>query len=242
MEAAAERIGQIDNREPIVIREGAHHWPASQKWTPEYLRSILGNCRVTPIASRTGVIRFNPDESHEDSINQSYLPESKFSEIASAIIENRQNIKYYIQQVDIRRQFPCLVPDLAFSTMMPYDVVNLWFGSAGVCTQLHFDIGPNMFVQIYGRKRFLLYPPSMTEYLYKYPDNCRMPHLSYLDLKNLDLSRFPRAGKAFPWRIVLEAGDLLSIPARWWHFVTSETISISVNRWSRISSQEEPAA
>ena len=45
----------------------------------------------------------------------------------------------------------------------------LWMGKAGVATNAHWDDVHNFFVQISGRKRFLLFPPSATPLMYPYP-------------------------------------------------------------------------
>ena len=46
-----------------------------------------------------------------------------------------------------------------------------------------------------------------------------------------DLARFPRFRRAEPRRATLAPGDVVFLPARTWHHVTSEEASISVNFW-----------
>lgn len=38
--------------------------------------------------------------------------------------------------------------------------VNAWVSSAGAVTTPHYDMEHNVFVQVHGRKRFTLFPPS----------------------------------------------------------------------------------
>lgn len=47
--------------------------------------------------------------------------------------------------------------------------VNLWIGQRGVTTPCHFDGYHNMYVQIAGSKRFVLYPPSDIPSLRSFP-------------------------------------------------------------------------
>lgn len=47
--------------------------------------------------------------------------------------------------------------------------VNLWIGQRGITTPCHFDGYHNMYVQIAGSKRFVLYPPSDIVHLRSYP-------------------------------------------------------------------------
>jgi hypothetical protein len=48
----------------------------------------------------------------------------------------------------------------------PKQHVTLWLGSAGVTTQIHFDLDENFHLQIKGNKRFLLVPPTEHNKLY----------------------------------------------------------------------------
>ena len=46
---------------------------------------------------------------------------------------------------------------------------NVWMGYNGTTAHTHYDIFHNFNVQLYGRKRFLLMPPSDWANLYHYP-------------------------------------------------------------------------
>ena len=45
----------------------------------------------------------------------------------------------------------------------------LWVSSSGLATHLHIDMDWNCFVQIRGKKRFTLFPPSQHGLMYMYP-------------------------------------------------------------------------
>jgi len=47
--------------------------------------------------------------------------------------------------------------------------VNVWISSKGVVALLHYDLYFNCFVQVKGKKRFILYPPSTWKNLYLHP-------------------------------------------------------------------------
>jgi ribosomal protein L16 Arg81 hydroxylase len=54
-----------------------------------------------------------------------------------------------------------------------------------------------------------------------------------VDLDNVDLKEFPRVENLDFLDCILEEGDLLYIPPKWWHYVRSLSISFSVSFWWR---------
>ena len=55
--------------------------------------------------------------------------------------------------------------------------------------------------------------------------------VSEVDLNNFDPTRFPRIKEVEFYSVVLEPGDILYNPRRWWHYVKSLDVSISVNNF-----------
>lgn len=52
-----------------------------------------------------------------------------------------------------------------------------------------------------------------------------------VDVEGVDAQRFPLFAGA-PWlECVLEAGSVLYLPPRWWHYVRSLSLSFSVSFW-----------
>ncbi|KAL1495740.1 hypothetical protein AB1Y20_016603 [Prymnesium parvum] len=95
-------------------------------------------------------------------------------------------------------------------------------------TQLwtHFDVMDNALAQLHGRKRVVLWPPSEDENLYVEGSSSRV---SCIDRYN-DLE-FPRYRRAVHARqeAFLEPGDVLFLPALWFHNVTSIGFSVAIN-------------
>ncbi|KAK1288659.1 hypothetical protein QJS10_CPB19g01026 [Acorus calamus] len=54
---------------------------------------------------------------------------------------------------------------------------------------------------------------------------------SQVDLDNFDAKAFPKAQDLEFMDCVLEEGEMLYIPPKWWHYVKSLTTSFSVSFW-----------
>jgi len=109
---------------------------------------------------------------------------------------------------------------------------RFWLGPGGTVTPLHCDYDDNLFAQVWGRKRIWLAPPHHGEFLYPREANALL-FGSPFDPDAPDDERYPLARQAALVEVVVEAGDMLYVPAGWYHQVRSLDFSLSANRWSR---------
>jgi hypothetical protein len=113
---------------------------------------------------------------------------------------------------------------------------NIWMGTGGTRTPLHFDSYDNMLVQIVGYKYVRVYGIGETEKLYviRGASKCDVSaqgNMSAVNCELEDLEAHPLARDAKYQEINLGPGDCLFLPARMWHYVRSLSTSISVNYW-----------
>lgn len=119
--------------------------------------------------------------------------------------------------------------------------LNLWWGPGGHTEPLHFDSGDGTLVQLHGVKRAALFAPSQTRNLYPFPLSRKgiAPWISQVYLERPDFERFPRLAEALPRRVDVELGpgEVLFIPANWWHEVSSvsEGYICSINRFWKVA-------
>lgn len=119
--------------------------------------------------------------------------------------------------------------------------LNLWWGPGGHTEPLHFDSGDGTLIQLHGTKRAALFAPSQTRNLYPFPISRKgiAPWISQVYLDRPDFERFPRLKDALPHRVdvVLQPGEVLFIPANWWHEVSSvaDTYICSLNRFWKVA-------
>jgi lysine-specific demethylase 8 len=159
------------------------------------------------------------------SANAAHASIMHLSELATLL---RNGTACYMNQVPLR-YFPALAREIDFERLGIRNVkaVNIWIG-LGTKSGLHFDPMDNMFAQIHGRKRVLLFAPCCSNSLYPFPD---VPSKSQVDIENPDLVRFARFATCPYFSHVLEPGDLLYLPKGWWHYFSTDELSISVNCW-----------
>ena len=116
-----------------------------------------------------------------------------------------------------------------------------WVSSEGCLTPLHYDLDEGLLAQVMGEKRVWLYDYKDRGALYMRGDegrervDARPPiglnnweRQSFADFHGGRRLSFPKALAAQRWRADLAPGDLLYIPAGWFHEVHSRTPSFSL--------------
>ncbi|KAI9595162.1 hypothetical protein BDF19DRAFT_422846 [Syncephalis fuscata] len=143
----------------------------------------------------------------------------------------------YLAQHDLFHQVPRLrrdiqVPDYCFAmneATLPSVQTHAWFGPAGTISPLHHDPDRNLFAQVVGRKQFRFYAPN--EPVYPHESDTMLHNTSQLDVEQPDWHAFPDFINAQGYDCILNPGDLLYIPPRWWHYVRALDTSFSVSFW-----------
>lgn len=125
-----------------------------------------------------------------------------------------------------------MVPDYCFAGGGELQSLNAWFAPHGTVTPLHHEPHHNILAQVLGRKYIGFYPASISEDLYLHTETM-LSNTSQVDLDNIDMEEFPRVENLDFMDCILEEGDLLYIPPKWWHYVRSLSVSFSVSFWWR---------
>ncbi|XP_035823399.1 lysine-specific demethylase JMJ30 isoform X2 [Zea mays] len=146
----------------------------------------------------------------------------------------------YLESVAGDRTIPVQIKELHEDIAVPeycsagggkLQSLNAWFGPHGTITPLHHDPHHNLFAQVLGRKYVRLYPASTSVGLYPNTESM-LSNTSEVDLDNTDGKEYPETAALEFVDCVLEEGDLLYIPPKWWRYVRSLSISFSVSfRW-----------
>jgi hypothetical protein len=217
---------------PVIVTNLITRWPACEKWTYPYLRSVLADTQVPVGVASSKHFRLDPTRSEFDNQRLMLSFDAFANYVEGGAGENGTH--YYLQRMPLSDYCPALLADLSVLPFVPLERLtsqNLWFGPGGSCTALHWDDYDNAIAQIRGRKHFTLFAPNETQYLYPHPALSQAPHQSRVNIDDVDAAEFPDFVRATPCTCVLEAGELLLLPACWWHQVASLETSISVNYW-----------
>jgi hypothetical protein len=220
----------------FIISGVANQWDAYKKWSNEYLTNHCGS-NLVPVEAYNESFFKDYNYARSDSYKITQMEFKDYVEVCNGKNQN-ENTSYYMAQVDFNKYFTEIHQDVKnpqFFTKKP-KVVYLFFGfskkKSTSTTYLHFDDVHNIFAQIRGRKKFILFPPK--NYLSFYPpleDNRYSPTFSKVNPAKEDLKSYPK----FPWQdkieIILEPGEILYIPPLWWHHVTALEENISLTFW-----------
>ena len=112
--------------------------------------------------------------------------------------------------------------------------VNIWMcGASGSESPCHYDPFHNLLCQVFGTKRVLLFPPTVSEDLYP-AHHTTQKNTSLVDFQSPDPLLHPRfvsSAQQHGIEAILEPGDALYIPYQYWHYCTANAASCSVNFW-----------
>ncbi|KAI7864048.1 putative pla2g4b [Spinellus fusiger] len=248
---------------PAIIKGAFDHWPARTLWTNGYLCSAMGESLVTVAATPNGYAdAVTLDKTtNKEYFAMPFEQSMSFEQFLSYSKTKENNNAYYIslQNGSLSTEFSALEKDI--EPDIPWcsealgkspDAVNFWFGTSDSITSLHKDPYENCYAVIRGQKTFVLFPPSEYYCMHEsvYPGATYAPNatgqLSLIpndpptetpwipvDPLTPDLDRFPRFQYAQALVITVNEGDMLYLPAFWFHHVLQHGDQgvIAVNYW-----------
>ena len=211
--------------EPVVLRGAAAAWEATARWSPGFFAEQLGDEPVR-------LLHMNPEDAG------SGRTDGVDTTIGDALARLGEGNAAYLRFVsalmrreDLRGMLDVDWLSARRGPLSPPGNLHLFIGGAGTDTGLHSAVPANLFVQVHGRKRWVIYPPSCSP-AFRPPMERAMYFASRFDPDAPDPVTFPEASALPAMEVELEAGDVLYNPPFWWHKVSNPTVSIGVGfRW-----------
>ncbi|AMO93019.1 cupin-like domain protein [Collimonas fungivorans] len=226
--SAVSRMGMLDavafrmhaaKGLPFVITGLIGKWPLSAL-TPQTLRDRFGELHVRARVGDYINTAFAPDRAMQDMSLLAYL---------ELVANNTQDLPPYLGNLELRELNALCHWPAYFNKMGP---PRFWLGPSGTVTPLHCDYDDNIFAQIWGSKRIFLAPPHHDEFLYPREANAIL-FGSPFNPEAPDFEKFPLARQVALVECIMQPGELLYVPAGWYHQVRALTFSLSANRWAR---------
>ncbi|MCV2365141.1 cupin-like domain-containing protein [Paucibacter sp. DJ1R-11] len=208
---------------PGLFSGAVDHWPALQ-WTPRSLAEKAG------LDTRVQVQWGRESDPDYELRSPSHRQEMDLGALVDLIETAGSSNDFYLtagNRALAREGMARLLEDIGslgdgyLHPERPKQEMHLWLGPSGVRTPLHHDLTNNLFVQLHGEKRFLMVPALQAPYL------CNEVHV----FSPVDLSALTSEHRAqlSVLDVRIEPGDLLFIPAGWWHQVEGLSASISLS-------------
>jgi len=210
---------------PVVLRSLMGDWPALKKWGPDYFAGHYGHVPVEITKGR------EKEQGYEENFRKTVttIPFGEFIEqIRQQSSSNDIYLvarNYFFSNPQFRALRDDIIPpgEIIDSSFEGLQNMKLWFGPSGTVTPLHHDKHSILFCQVAGRKHFKMIPSFELPKIYN-----RDRYYSEVDPERIDREKFPLFLNASVADVIVHPGDMLFIPAGWWHWVRSLDISISV--------------
>jgi hypothetical protein len=202
-------------KRPVIMEGAAAEWPAVKTWTFDRLAERCGSTRVT-------VNSYSSQRSRDVT----------FAEFVAMLKNNEGHgtAPIYLQEWYYQANCPSLAPDLPELDIAQYDFRRdlygeaistnhqLWLGQRGGVTRLHQDsyMIDVMHVQIVGEKRWHVMGPDAK--------------LQYGGDGAPDVQALAENTKTQLMQCVLAPGDVLYLPALWFHRIELLSNSIGLGR------------
>ncbi len=226
--SAVPRVGVLDAAAfraraaqglPFLITGLVKRWPLFGL-TPATLRDRFSHLQVRARVGDYINTAFAPDRAMQDMTMLEYL---------DLVAAGEQDLPPYLGNLELKElNGLCHWPSYLDKMGPP----RFWIGPAGTVTPLHCDYDDNIFAQLWGTKRIFLSPPHHDQYLYSSEANAIL-FGSPVDPEAPNFEKFPLARQATLIECIVEPGDMLYVPAGWYHQVRALTFSLSANRWAR---------
>jgi len=218
--------------QPVVLEGVASAWAATTKWTPQFLADSYGDVVVPFAEGKDWKVSDLPD----------YSVNAEFGQVSLAELLNGldRGSGKYLRFYPILQRHPELLEDVQLSTIWEYGALNeqskkwlnarVYIGGENTSTAIHHAPITNLFIQIFGQKKWDLFPPQYSPFMYPVPS--RTTYFGgKVDYRCPDDKKTPLFKYCDRYTTILQPGDILFVPPFWWHAVSNITSTIAISFW-----------
>lgn len=211
---------------PVIITDATEDWPA-RKWTIQNLADRVGSNEVW-VRGKTNLEDYRVGKSYT-------IRRDTFGSYCKDLLAgNARARSSYLAVASIAQVFPQLLDEVPLPIYLEnYGKLHLgpylWLALAGHYEFCHFDPDDNFLIIIQGKKQVRLVGHSLDP-LYPNPLGSQGKTIqSQVNLDKPDLEKFPLFSKTQVQYCTLSPGEMLFIPAFYWHQVNALETGISMN-------------
>lgn len=194
---------------PVIFKDLAKNWPATQKWRFKWFKKNYGNLKV-PLYG---------NDFHQTGKN--YMAPKitmAFKDYLDLIESKPTDLRMFLY--DIFKHAPELVNDFSLPPIIytwNKRYYYLFFSGKGGKVNLHYDIDCSHVFHTHfeTKKRVYLFPYKQGKFLYHEPFTVK----SQLDILHPDYEKYPALKQAKGYQATLEHGETLFMPSRYWHYM-----------------------
>ncbi|EGX89188.1 leucine carboxyl methyltransferase [Cordyceps militaris CM01] len=233
LNSASQFEGLLQRGEPVVI-ENLYLGDCLANWNSEYMTDKVGSDK------KVVVHECQPDNGKMDfnAKNFQYVTSDFGTIMARAkngdrlYLRSLSNDKPTEQPAKLEEDFPDLATEFVLPEQLSYVKKQLFSSvlrvSGRVNMWLHYDVMANVYAQVVGSKRMIIFPPSDVPYL------AFAPGASSSSVDVFALLETPKLARTQPYEAIVGPGDVLFLPPLWLHTATPMTnMSVAVNTFFR---------
>ena len=208
----AFRKQYYEPRKPVVITSLSAEWPAREKWTWEYFKSIVGQ-QTVGVYNNERASAGTPVNGADDYI--------RFGDYLDMIQQGPVTLRIFL--FNIFQHAPEITKDFIWPEHLVKGLLKkypmLFVGGAGSVAHMHYDIDLShiFHTQFLGRKRVLLLENKQSPYIYRMPFTVESAASFVNWHQALDTQQFPALDHATGYTAILQHGDTLFMPGGYWH-------------------------
>lgn len=209
---------------PVVLTGLLQQWPSWGSWSLEWFEGLYGDLVLSANNSIPG---------RKDVRVGDFL----------AALRAGDTVGLYLDAMPLA-WLPGMAEAIVRPPYCPTDrdtQILVWVGPAGTCLDFHkdnhtpLDGNQNLLAQLMGSKRIVLASPAEDARMYPEPQQPNDYLRSGVKLDRWKRDEQPLFADVTLHETVVHAGEVLFIPAHWWHYVRSLETSMTVTFWWRSS-------
>lgn len=205
---------------PLVLRGGVGQWQAAHTWTDDaHLARLAGDVSI----------------SYQVAAGREFDPavQTHAATLAEFLELYRRSPSYYINDIDL--------PEPLAAELGTHELIDafeelddcrrargFFLGAGGQFSDLHFDDVDLLYLVLDGQKVFWMFEPGELPRLYPRED-AEQVFFSQIKLRDYRPAEFPEFQSALLYEVCLNPGDILYLPAHFWHAVETLGRSVAVS-------------